>query len=225
MEPYYEEGTTKDWPHLDQTMPIVNGDPARTIQGQAVMSNSTACFRCSPRSHRVYTEITELTKENWERAGVQSNWNFFKPHQIDQIKEMVEAVGGSWQVPVQAERGAVILWLSTLIHSARMQLPGPIPTSWPGKWAGWRGVAYVCWRPRTEVDQEHLDRLKTSMQRNLCTNHGGEKLFEPQPRRVPGSKVQTPSKLLELIKDPTLVYTRFPELCADMSDPKIQALM
>ena len=46
-----------DWAHIDQT----SGDPLKCVQGQIVLANTTACFRCSPKSCFLFNEIMKIT--------------------------------------------------------------------------------------------------------------------------------------------------------------------
>ena len=44
-----------DWAHCDQTTP--RDDPFKCIQGSLCLSETTAGFRCSPKSHLAFTDI------------------------------------------------------------------------------------------------------------------------------------------------------------------------
>ena len=45
----------KDWPHVDQT----SDGMFKCIQGQAVLTNTSASFVCSPKSHLVHEELLD----------------------------------------------------------------------------------------------------------------------------------------------------------------------
>eukprot|EP00051_Salpingoeca_urceolata_P020535 m.309226 g.309226 ORF g.309226 m.309226 type:complete len:379 (+) comp19637_c0_seq5:3303-4439(+) len=164
--------STDDWAHLDQT---IRDRPFECVQGQVVLSNSTACFRCSPRSHHLHSELLDLAS-----CHSKGNWCKFAKGLYPRLSSLVEEAGGQWQVPVQVPRGSMILWLSSTVHSARLQLPkSPVDKSDP--WSQWRGVVYICYRPKAEVDQKHLQRIRQAFHENRCTNHWGEKTFPKRP--------------------------------------------
>ncbi len=56
--------------------------------------------------------------------------------------QMVLGVGGAFQVPVLAPRGSVILWLSSTLHSAKVQDPPGTLDLPRGIWTDWRCVVY-----------------------------------------------------------------------------------
>lgn len=70
---------TKDWAHIDQTQFKKYGVYECT-QGQAVLSNTSASFVASPKSHLAFEDILK-------EFGIESpsNWNKFKPEQISQV--------------------------------------------------------------------------------------------------------------------------------------------
>jgi len=154
----------KDWPHCDQTE---RDDILKCVQGQVVLTNSSASFRASPTSHKYFREIMEA-------AGVpDSNCNFtaLSKH-IDKITPSLIA-SDNFQVPIQAEKGSVILWFSTTIHSAKSISRKEIPTL-DDPFKGWRGVVYVCYRPRSEFDELQLHGLQNCVEHNKGTNHWGK---------------------------------------------------
>ena len=64
------------------------------------------------------------------------------PTRCPDLSQMVEDAGGAFQVPILAPRGSVILWLSSTLHSAKVQDPPgsvPLPKS---PWTDWRCVVY-----------------------------------------------------------------------------------
>lgn len=154
---YDPEKPPKDWAHLDQTSELNN--PFKCVQGQVVLSDSSAGFVCSPGSHRLIRKILEL-------AGVSEspdNWAKFDQTLYPTLKALVEEAGGQWQIPVQAGAGDVILWLSSTVHSAKIQDKGD---------ETWRCVIYVCLRPKEECGgKSHAKRLRKCLEENRVTNH------------------------------------------------------
>ena len=53
----YSKSITRDWAHLDQTK---RDDIYKCLQGQVVLSNTSACFVCSPKSHKIHKQILEI---------------------------------------------------------------------------------------------------------------------------------------------------------------------
>lgn len=106
----------KDWPHLDQT---IRNDPFRCVQGQAVLTNTTACLRASPKSYKVFEKIMDyhgITDTDL------SNWVKFKDNDMETLKKIVEDAGAQWQIPILAPKGSFIIWSSSTIHSARLAI-------------------------------------------------------------------------------------------------------
>jgi len=148
-------GNKKDWPHIDQTM-----EEPWCIQGQAVLSSSTATFRCTPKSHLKLKEILEVCGKEENK----SNWLKFNDEQVGQLKEMFKW----WQMPIYAPAGSVILWNSKTIHSAQRNLEGD---------ESWRCVVYVCMRPQNQFTKRNLTTLKRSVRECRTTNHWGTRMF------------------------------------------------
>ena len=87
----------KDWAHLDQT---IKGDIFKCIQGQAVLTNTSASFVASPKSHLVFEDI--LKKLGCDDT---SNWLKFNDKQIDGVKKLITDKGGKYQIPILAKKG------------------------------------------------------------------------------------------------------------------------
>lgn len=162
---------TKDWPHLDQT----DGSPFLCIQGQAVLTNTTAALRASPGSHLAFGKVLAATGGQ-SRVG----WRKFDPATAELAKAEVLEAGGQWQVPVLSPRGSFIVWASSLVHAARVQL-GPEPDDASDPWKGWRGVVYICYRPRAEFSAAQLKKRREAFEQNRVTNHRGTKIFPTNP--------------------------------------------
>ncbi|EGD75579.1 hypothetical protein PTSG_06648 [Salpingoeca rosetta] len=167
----------KDWAHVDQTHDTDN--IFKCIQGQVVLTNTTAAFRCSPTSHHYLQELLDL--DGGCRSAV-SDFHLFREDGCRAIAAYVRATGGAYQTCVHARKGSMILWLSSLVHSAKGQdKHAPIDRSDP--WSQWRGVVYVCHRPREDVDEQHVNTLETAFASNRVTNHWGSKVFPKRNRR------------------------------------------
>jgi hypothetical protein len=204
--PFHEEtegGPYVDWAHLDQTH---RNDTYWCIQGQVVLSDSTACFRCSPKSHLVYGDLLD-------KAGNEKNtgWCKFTKTQIPEIRKTIEDAGGSWQLPIRSKRGSVILWLSSTVHSAMTQTKERVrlEEGQGDKWKDWRFVVYTCYRPKNECDNKHADRLKQALRENRCTNHSGVKIF---PVARGNNKIQYEAKMDKMVHNPREMYRIMPLL-------------
>ena len=205
FRPPYDPFTTektKDWAHLDLTLPNAT---YFCVQGQIVMSDSSASFVASPKSHLVYEKILE----RGNKLGTPRNWYKLPPEEYEPVKKMVEEQKGEFQIPILSKKGSVILWLSSLVHSARTQTR-PTKTDLMNKhpWYNWRGVVYVCYRPRQDVNYRHTERLQRCFKENRITNHWGEKMFSKRPRysRDKDGNSLYESGVAKYIEDPSLVY-------------------
>jgi len=201
VEPFYDpEGP--DWAHIDQTE---RDDPFYCIQGQVVCSNTSAGFRCSPKSHSIFQHL--LTK--YERKGTPGNFFKLSDEQVEYAKGLVEQAGGEWQIPILVPRGSVILWLSSTIHSARLALPSGLESGDPSDvWRNWRAVCYICYRPKEDVDQAHLEGIQKAYHENLTTNHWGLPKLPPIRELDYSSEVQGfvnhPASIYEIVPRPDL---------------------
>lgn len=193
-----------DWPHLDQTD---RSDIYKCIQGQAVLTNTTASFVASPGSHLMYVNIMNKYKipldydTNWWKISCTDDVK------ISQIKKMVIDGGGKWQIPILAPAGSFIIWSSSLIHSARFatQLENPSLTD---KWLGWRCVVYVSYRPKEEYSEYDIMVRQEAYEDNLTTNHWGTKTFKNNPT-VSRFKKQSDTmheKIKTMINNPKSLY-------------------
>jgi hypothetical protein len=198
----FQTPNDKDWAHLDQT---VRNNTNWCVQGQVVLSDTTACLRASPRSHLIYDELLDIAGAD---PNDNSNWCHFSDKALPTVMKRVSEVGGQWQVPVRTGRGSVILWLSSVVHSSMGQLEEPTP--WAEKddpWADWRYVAYVCFRPKQECDAGHPQRLKECLQENKVSSHSGTKIFPPPA--VTGS-FKYEENLNQYMTDPLKMYNVMP---------------
>lgn len=215
----FHDPAAEDWAHLDQTDMAW---PFKCLQGQVVLTNTTACFRASPSSHRVFGLVL---RECGIADGDKSNWCMIKEH-TDAVRKIVRDGGGQYQVPIRAPKGSVILWLSSIIHSAQFaekpaddgganddadalrQIDDPF--------YDWRAVIYVCMRPAREfygkdgkLSDAFIKRRKTIVDGNRTTNHWGDTMF---PKLLGGrhaNKLVYHEAIAELHRDPSLAYARW----------------
>ncbi len=197
--PYHSDKPKDDWPHLDQT---IRDDMTLCIQGQIILSNTSAGFRCSPRSHLVHNEILDLNKVEEDDS---SNWCKFGNNKIllHEMQELVENKGGQWQIPIIVPKGSMIFWFSSLVHSAKYQDKNAMIDP-QDIWSEWRGVIYVCYRPKNEISLAQLNRLKYCFMENRVTNHWGSTIF-PKSRPFTVKEKYHP-KIRDLIDNPKIYY-------------------
>ena len=191
--PIYETKRAKDWPHIDQTRTDV-----KCIQGQVVLSESTATFRCTPKSHLKHQEIIELCA----KEGDTSNWCKFNQLQLKVIQPMFD----KWQLPIYSPPGSVILWYSNTIHSAARNQK---------KDKGWRAVVYVSMRPTEQYTTQNKSTLRKAAISGRTTNHWGSNTF---PKR-PGFYMQ------DRRSDAIEVLTDHPEQLVPEHTPLMQKLL
>lgn len=160
----------KDWPHIDQTR-----DDIKCIQGQVVLTDTTACFRCTPFSNHKHKEIIQLCN----KEGDKTNWLKFSDRQTNDIKKLFPPE--QWQIPIYSKKGSVILWRSTLIHSSQRHVKNIENDDW-------RCVVYVCMRPESEFTKRNKTTLRNAALNGRMTNHWGTKTF---PKNVGGGAFTT----------------------------------
>lgn len=189
-----KELPTEDWAHLDQT---TREDPFQCIQGQAVLSNTTACFRASPKSLKVFDVLLDLNNIAKSNKG---NWCKFPQNLYPAAQEIVKSQNGEWQIPVRAPKGSFIVWSSSTVHSAMLPLHRLKPRL-EDPFNGWRAVIYVCLHPKDEVSDKDIEQRKMAYFENRTTNHWISKIFP----LVRGRKVFEPT-MQTYIDQPSLVY-------------------
>lgn len=229
IEPFCDDKTA-DWAHLDQTR---TDNIYSCIQGQVVLTNTSAGFVCSPKSHKVFVNIIDkYVPEN------KSKEQFFKFNKNDynDIKSMVEDdAKGRWQIPIIVEKGSMILWLSSTVHSAKLAdydqviekentckckdsiLANLKDFDKNDRWRYWRGVIYVCQRPKSEVTKRNMTTLQNSYDNNRTTNHWGNRMFSTVP--FPYDVKKHSEKMQRWIKDPELIFEE-----GDVEKPKLTEL-
>ena len=67
---------------------------------------------------------------------------------------------------------------------------------------GWRGVVYVCYRPRSEFSFKELQVLEDCIKENRGTNHWATRVFSQQRGRGENYSPE----IQRLIEQPRLVY-------------------
>lgn len=192
----YVKPNTKDWPHLDQT---ILGNMYKCIQGQAVLTNTSASFVASPKSHLIFDKLLKKLK-----IDNKTNWLKFTPEQVIIAKKLVKEIGGKWQIPILAPAGSFIVWASTTIHSAKLQDKCEMPKT-KDKYYSWRGIVYVCYRPQSEFSKSQLAKRVTVYKTNRTTNHWGTKMFSKRPggRYLYVNKYH--AKIEKLLDNPELI--------------------
>lgn len=143
----------KDWPHIDQT-----SEGFQCVQGQLVLTDTTASFVCTPKSHLIHSELLD---------GASNNWYKLKDSDSKYLN----------QTPIVVPKGSVILWDSRTIHSARRQTDQT-----------WRCVAYVCARPEDHYTLRNRKTLKRALAEGRTTNHWGSRMFGKSIFRTGASK-------------------------------------
>lgn len=198
--PPFSKPNSKDWAHVDQT---IRKDRYKCVQGQAVLTNTTASFVCSPRSHLIFDKL--LNKLDISKDDT-SNWLKFTSEQITLAKELLGTIKDSqYQIPILSRKGSFIVWTSTLIHSARMQIPSTIVDP-NDKYSGWRGIVYVCYRPKEEFTEKEIKTRISVFDDNRTTNHWGTKKFAKKPGGRFVYMIKRHSNIEKMLTNPQLVY-------------------
>lgn len=197
--------SNRDWPHLDQT---TSGNIYKCVQGQAILTTTSASFRATPGSHKYFEEILATYK-----FESKSNWHKFTPEEVPKIKQYLEKKGIRWQIPILAPKGSFIVWASTTIHSAKLQDAKESPTR-SDPYNGWRGVVYVCYRPLSEFTKTQIKKRQKVFDDNRLTNHWSTNMFGKKPgsryiysnprHEVIEDLIQNPKNFYDIIDKPSL---------------------
>lgn len=199
VPPYSNLEKDSDWAHLDQTLESEN--PYKCIQGQIVLSNTSAGFRASPRSHLLFKEFLQQPDNRFNKT----NFLKFEQAQYPAMKQMVESVGGQWQIKIPASKGDFIIWLSSTVHSAILQEKPERPLK-TDPWNGWRHVVYICFRPRVEFLEKELRTKYEGFLANKVSNHWGTMIFPKGFSMRNTNKEDFIEKIQVLCESPELVY-------------------
>lgn len=194
-------GKRRDWAHIDQTHKDLD-----CIQGQAVLTNTTACLVASPRSHLVFDKIIDtlgIAEEN--------NFHKFTDAEIKIIKkimqeELDQPITNLWQQPILAEAGSFIVWNSKTIHSARLQTKSQLPTKLEPH-HGRRIVIYVSYRPKEDFTKEEIERRIDAYENNKVTTHWASQICELRPGN-PKFHDKKNEEMEKLLDNPILVYDK-----------------
>jgi hypothetical protein len=191
----------KDWPHVDQTVPETK---LHCFQAQVVLTDTTACFKCTPKSHLQHDMLSKKYK-----FDTKNQWFKFTESQISEMKNMFE----NWQIPIYTPKGSIILWRSTTIHSAQYVIDPNIYKNLKNtkKWLdGWRCTYYICERPKSHFTDLELNEIRQAVINGRTSNHWGTKLFpksDPSENKDPrvnkildNPKIVSPKNLSDLQK-------------------------
>lgn len=184
-----------DWAHLDQT---TTNDIYECVQGQLVLTNTSASFVATPGSHMYFLEIIKKLK-----VKTNTNWLKFNAEQLKIIKKITKKL--EWQIPINAEKGSMIIWTSSLIHSAKLQNKKENPTK-QDKYHGWRGVIYVCYRPLEDFTEKQIEKRQKCYEENRHTNHWSTKIMPKIPGGRWASTIERHENISNMLNDPTIVY-------------------
>ena len=198
--PYYSEKTA-DWAHID--IREKGGKEFYCTQGQAVLTDTTATFRCTPGSHKIYEKVLDLHGINDTKK---SDWCKIAKEHTKELKSIIEDQDGKWQIPVYAPKGSFIIWSSATIHSAKLQDAKEDNTA--DFWKGWRGIVYVCYLPRGEVSKRWRNKRLAIVTNNRTSNHWAEKMFGKKPTSNWRKEVKYHHRIEEYIKNHALVYDK-----------------
>lgn len=177
-----------DWPHVDQTVPGF-----RSIQAQVVLTNASACFRCTPCSNLHLKRVLELCNRD-ANGGDHSNFLKFNKEEVSKVQALMEEYGLHWQVPIRAPAGSIIFWKSSTIHSAKRHDSGALNEPW-------RCTYYVCMRPEEDFSESDREALRIAAEQGRTTNHLGTKVF---PKRI-GRRKNRCAKIENATEEPLSV--------------------
>jgi hypothetical protein len=84
IEPFHVDDDKNDWAHVDQTFKGIHD----CIQGQVVLSDTSAGFRASSRSHLLHDNILD----DFDANGKYDNFFKFKSDDYDNLKQRIENI-------------------------------------------------------------------------------------------------------------------------------------
>lgn len=161
----YKADDGKRWPHIDQTI-----EGRISFQSQIVLTNTSASFMCTPKSHKLHDELLKNIrpkKKNWYKfrltgVPIEDEVNF-----TDEDKDEININN---HIPIVVSKGSVIIWDSRLIHSARRH--GECVNDVLNR-SQYRCVLYICMRPRDHYSKANLKSIKKAVVEGRTTNHWG----------------------------------------------------
>ena len=204
----------KDWPQVNQTTEGM----FRCVQGQAVLTNTTSAFVCSPKSHLLHGELITLYKSRNTNNILRLERNL---EHAAKIEKRVAEIGGAWQIPVEVPRGSLIFWTSALIHSAWPSLVTEVPDE-TDPWKGWSCAVDICYRPVHQFTRDEIAKRAECVLTNRQTNNSAAKVMN---KRSQGRSNETADKhpvIETLTENPIKVYQYTQRPCLD--DPRIREL-
>lgn len=204
IQPNVKHRDVRDWPHADQTD---RSDIYKCIQGQAVLTNTSASFVATPKSHKYFERYLDIAKVS---KFDKSNWIKFNDKVLPKVKNYLERRGCQWQIPIKAKKGSFIVWLSSTIHSASSVSQVMKPTKLD-PYKGWRGVVYVCYRPKEEFTLAQIKKIEAMIKNNRLTNHWATKMFPKVPGGMYASKENYCKQIQKYLDDPAKVYDKVGE--------------
>lgn len=211
-----ETNEDDDWPHVDQT---IRENPLLCIQGQAVLTNTTAAFRASLKSYKQFEKIMDFKNIGY---GDTRNWLPINKMDRGEVKKYIEEVNGSWQTPIYVPAGSFIVWSSTTVHSAKLEnkeLRKNVTVKRKNDpWYGWRCVVYVCYRPLSDLTSDNLEIRKSIVENNRTSNHWGSVTFKKSPVK---NNANLHPKILELMEEPKKVYEISPDMKPKLNEVQL----
>jgi hypothetical protein len=196
----------EDWAHLDQ----IYGNKFGCIQGSIAFTDSSASFVVSPKSHLIYDEIMKIWKVDKTKKWLFLGDKILRKNQdeTDATKQLLVSKGGIWQGELPVTAGSVILWLSSTIHSAKLN-EEYIPQSRVkstnyqrlAELKSWRVVVYVCYNRVSTYTPEELEKRWQAMKKNRTTNHTGKDIVDDR-KEIEESLKTCSNDIRQLIENP-----------------------
>lgn len=170
----------KDWAHIDSTEPLNFENYSNLIiQGQVVLTNTSAAFKCTPKSHLYHKMIMDYYSIKSDKQ-----WHKFDENQVNEIKNHLHSQGLDWQVPIIVNKGDLIFWLPQTIHSAQRQtnIDQNLYRNivYGSEFNNWRIVYYIAMIPRNMLTDKQLNNARKAVTEGRLTNHDLTKIHKPQ---------------------------------------------
>jgi hypothetical protein len=150
-----------------------------------------------------------------------TNWFKFENNQLSIVKELVGEE--NWQLPILSTKGSFIVWASTTVHSAKLQTECVEPIL-NDRYLGWRGVVYVCYRPKEEFDITEIRTRAKAFNENRVTNHWSLKIFDKRPGFNRYHNVKKCQVIEEMLNDPIIVYNKIGKPLLSIEQKKLIGL-
>lgn len=179
---------SNDWMHLDQ---VSDENPLKCIQGQVPLTDTDACFVCTPKSHLAFPEIRSKI---YDCKDGKLNWYKFPQESYSEIQAITSKYYSGFQIPIIAKKGSFIIWASSVLHSARLSTVRD---------DSYRCVVYVCYRPRDEFNKAALKKHLEYFNTGRSTTHWSDKVFPKNPTSKYMGDSKYSDHIFKMIKDPT----------------------